>query len=209
MYTDDDLRYGRIRREDIDAAEAAEAAEAAKAAEPHHESDAAAGAEPAGAAGPLPATRKGHKGFIKGRSGNPNGRPRGARNKRTLLSDVLREGEADAMARVCIDRAMEGDGQALRLCMDRLQPKGRGMTVTLDLPEIDGTQDAALAHGRVLDAVAAGEITPDEGEAVMRLIGRTEAAVTRATIADILAPLTPPPSPEEETPLAASEGDEL
>ena len=37
--------------------------------------------------------------FKKGESGNPAGRRRGSRNRKTLIAELLLEGEADALAR--------------------------------------------------------------------------------------------------------------
>jgi Family of unknown function (DUF5681) len=39
------------------------------------------------------------KPFQKGQSGNPSGRPKGARNKATLAMEILLEGEADRLTR--------------------------------------------------------------------------------------------------------------
>jgi hypothetical protein len=62
------------------------------------------------------------RGFPAGVSGNPAGRPKGSRNKTTLAIEALLEGEAEALTRKAIERALEGDMAALRLCMDRLAP---------------------------------------------------------------------------------------
>ena len=47
--------------------------------------------------------------FQKGQSGNPAGRPRGSRNKTTVLMQNLLEGEAEAIARKAIEMAKDGD----------------------------------------------------------------------------------------------------
>ena len=60
--------------------------------------------------------------FRKGQSGNPSGRPRGARNKTTRAVEALLDGEAEALTRKAIERALEGDTTALCLCLDRLLP---------------------------------------------------------------------------------------
>jgi len=44
--------------------------------------------------------------FKPGRSGNPNGRPAGSRNKATLAIESLLEGEAEALARKVVELAI-------------------------------------------------------------------------------------------------------
>ena len=60
-----------------------------------------------------------------GESGNPAGRPKGARNKTTLALEKMLDGEAEAITRKVIERAKEGDMVAIRLCLDRLLPMRR------------------------------------------------------------------------------------
>jgi len=61
--------------------------------------------------------------FKKGRpSPNPNGRPPGARNRTTLAAEALLDGEAEALTRKAIERALDGDPTALRICIDRILP---------------------------------------------------------------------------------------
>ena len=71
--------------------------------------------------------------FAPGQSGNPAGKPKGARNKTTLAIEALLEGEADALTRKAIEMAKDGDGPALRMCLDRLAPPRKDSPVCFDL----------------------------------------------------------------------------
>ena len=52
--------------------------------------------------------------FQKGRSGNPAGKPKGARHRATLAAEALLDGEAEALTRKAVELALAGDGIALR-----------------------------------------------------------------------------------------------
>ena len=47
-----------------------------------------------------------------------SGRPKGARNKKTHAIERLLEGQAEALTQKAVSKALEGDGLALRLCME-------------------------------------------------------------------------------------------
>ena len=98
------------------------------------------------------------------------GRTPGSRNKTTLAVEALLEGEHEALTRAAIDRALEGDSAALRLCLDRIAPARKDSPVTFDLPAVASAEDAVSASAALLSAVAAGEVTPDEAGRVMALL---------------------------------------
>ena len=95
-------------------------------------------------------------------SGN-SGRPKGARNKKTLAIKSLLEGQAEALTQTAIFKALEGDGLALRLCMERIAPAPRDKSVSFPLPEMNDAMDASKAATSVLAAVSEGELNPIEG----------------------------------------------
>ncbi len=101
--------------------------------------------------------------------GNP-GKPKGARHKATQAALALLEGEADALSRKAVDLALEGDTTALRLCLERIAPPRKDAPVAFDVPSMHCAEDAARAASKVLENVAAGELTPIEGAHVMSLI---------------------------------------
>jgi len=108
--------------------------------------------------------------FKPGQSGNPNGRPKGARNATTIAIEELLDGEAEALTRKAIELAKAGDMQALRLCMDRLAPPRKDRHIMFELPAITTVADSVQASSALLIAVANGEITPSEAVEVGRLI---------------------------------------
>ena len=88
--------------------------------------------------------------FEPGVSGNPNGRPRGSRNKTTLALESLLDGQATALTQKAIDLALAGDMAALRLCLDRILPPRKDRPVTFTLPPISSARDAAQTVSAVL-----------------------------------------------------------
>lgn len=108
--------------------------------------------------------------FQPGQSGNPSGRPAGSRNKATIACEELLEGEAEALTRKCIEKAKEGDMQALRLCMDRICPPRKDSPVAFEVPPMKDAGDAVEVMGAVFTALANGEITPNEAQAVAGVV---------------------------------------
>jgi hypothetical protein len=108
--------------------------------------------------------------FAPGQSGNPAGRPKGARNKASLAIEALLEGEAEALSRKAVELALSGDTVALRLCLDRIAPPRKDRHVTFDLPAIDSASNGVHASSAVLAAVANGELTPSEASEIVRVI---------------------------------------
>ena len=108
--------------------------------------------------------------------GNP-GRPKGARHKSTLAIEALLEGEAEAIGRVCIEKAKAGDPVALRLAMERIAPLRRGRPVSFALPPVASSADVMTAIDSVLHATAAGELTPDEAATISTVLETKRRAI--------------------------------
>src|SRR5215475_13760668 len=108
--------------------------------------------------------------FKPDQSGNPNGRPAGSRNRATLAIEAMLEGESEALTRKAIELAKAGDMQALRLCMDRLVPPRKDSPVAFALPEVKTANDAVFAMGALVNAVAAGHLTPTEAAELTRMV---------------------------------------
>jgi hypothetical protein len=104
--------------------------------------------------------------FQKGQSGNPRGRVEGSRNRATLLLDQLADAEAEAIQRQVIDAAKAGDLKAAELILARIWPPRRGRPVRLDLPAVRTAAEVSDGMASVVDAMAAGEVTPEEAVTV-------------------------------------------
>lgn len=117
--------------------------------------------------------------FKRGQSGNPSGRKAGSRNNVTLAMEALLEGEAEALTRTAIDKALSGDMMALRICFDRLYPPQKGRSIQIDLPPIKQANDVVQGYEAVLNAVSEGSITPDEASTIANVLeGKRKAIET-------------------------------
>ncbi len=120
----------------------------------------------------LPKRRRVARGrpFARGELGNPDGRPAGARNRKTLAAAILLDGEAEALTRKAVELALAGDPTAMRLCLERILPPCRERAVRFALPPIESAADIAPAMKAVTAALADSVITPGEAEAVARIV---------------------------------------
>jgi hypothetical protein len=108
--------------------------------------------------------------FIKGRSGNPAGRPVGARHKATVAAEALLDGEAEKLTRKAIEAGLNGDTTALRLCLERILPPRRDRPVNFDMPKLKTASDAVEAMSALTAAVAAGGLSPAEATELAKLV---------------------------------------
>src|SRR5438874_705749 len=108
--------------------------------------------------------------FQKGCSGNPQGRPLGARNAATVIAEQLLDGEGEAITRKVIELAKQGDLTALRLCLERIVPPRRERPVNFTLPTMNSADGATKAMAAITTAVADGDLTPSEAAELSRVI---------------------------------------
>jgi hypothetical protein len=110
------------------------------------------------------------KPFKPGQSGNPAGKPPGAKNRATVLAQALFDGEAETLTRKIIELAKAGDMQALRVCIDRLCPPLKAQTapVQIDIPATDSI--GGIAKG-FIRAAADGRLAPDVAAQLVSAVG--------------------------------------
>ncbi len=118
--------------------------------------------------------------FRAGKSGNPRGRPLGARDRATVAAQALLDGEAESLTRKVIELALGGDLVALRLCLERLVPSRREHPIFVELPSLQTPADGAAAMAALTESVSTGWITPGEANAVAALI-QTHVKLIEAT----------------------------
>jgi len=102
--------------------------------------------------------------FQPGQSGNPAGRARGSRNKRTVIVEKLWDDNA-------------GDPAALRACLDRVAP--RRQPLDFDLPQLVTLADAPVAINAIAQGFAHGELDLEQAAALLRIVREFPLAVER------------------------------
>jgi hypothetical protein len=114
--------------------------------------------------------------FEPGHPGGP-GRAAGSRNRATLALDAIGDEAAKEILEKLAESAKGGDTRSAEIILSRVWPARKSRTVALQLPTIKTATDVAAALGAVADAVAAGEITPDEGAAVAAVLETKRRAI--------------------------------
>ena len=100
--------------------------------------------------------------FRPGQSGNPGGRPKGARNKITVAIEALIDAASTDIATKAIELAKAGDATMIRALLDRAAPPRRDRHIPFELPPMERAADAVKAAAAIAQAVADGELTPSE-----------------------------------------------
>lgn len=109
--------------------------------------------------------------FKKGESGNPQGRPVGSRNKTTMASLALIEDEGEKLTRKAVELALDGDLQALRLCMERLAPPTKERPLeAFTLPQLTDQQSVLEALEIIASKLSEGELLPTEATSICKVL---------------------------------------
>lgn len=120
--------------------------------------------------------------FKPGQSGNPNGRPKGGTDRRNNIRDLLKP-HAEELIELAVNMAKMGDMAALKICLDRVVAPIREDHIFVTVPKIAGPDDCIVAQAAVLNAVAAGEMLPSEGQALSGLIDAQRRAYETSALA--------------------------
>jgi hypothetical protein len=97
------------------------------------------------------------------------GRPPGSCNKKTIFQEAL-EKDGEEIIQKIKERALKADPMAMRLCMERLVPLAKEPNARFRLPAVETAANLTEAISAVTEAVAEGELSPQEGESVARIV---------------------------------------
>ncbi len=127
--------------------------------------------------------------FEPGQSGNPAGRPKGARHAALLALDAIGVEAGKDIMQAVVKAAKEGDMRAADILLRRLWPERKGRPVTLDLPAMQSAADLPAVLGTVAQAVASGDLTPEEGQALAAVVEAQRRAIETADLEQRVAAL--------------------
>ena len=98
------------------------------------------------------------------------GKTKGARHKATMAVEELLDGQVKQLTQKAVEAALGGDMTAMRLCLERICPPRKDQPVLIDLPEMTTSKGASRVMAGILEAVADGDITPDEARGVSSIV---------------------------------------
>ena len=94
-----------------------------------------------------------------------------------MVLDQIADDAGKAILEKMVEAAIGGDMRAAELVLQRIWPARKSRPIALALPAIQSASDVVAAVGAVADAVGAGEITPDEGQAVASILEAKRKAI--------------------------------
>jgi hypothetical protein len=120
--------------------------------------------------------------FKPGTSGNPKGKPKGAKHKALIALDQIGADAAREVLQSTIAAAKRGNSRAAEILLARLWPARKSRPVVLDLPAVTSASGITEALAAVVQAMGAGEIAPDEAQAVAAVIEGQRRAIETVEI---------------------------
>lgn len=110
--------------------------------------------------------------FVKGQpSPNPQGRPKGTKNEKCQLRNMLKPHATDLLNKA-VEMALRGNEAALRICIDHLLPKLRPTSEPAEL-KINLSGTPVQQTQTILTAITKGEISLDDGSQLIQSVAAT------------------------------------
>ncbi len=98
------------------------------------------------------------------------GRPKGARNRKHRALEHAARSHALPLLEKVITAAENGDMMAAKIVFDRIWPKPRTAPMTCELPKTETPADVRAAMLEVIQQVSRGEITAEDGAALVSMM---------------------------------------
>lgn len=121
--------------------------------------------------------------FQKGQSGNPKGRPRGSRNKNTVLLESILSESGECLVNKLTDMALAGNTACLKMALSRLYPAPSVPKIRLDdMPELNGLDDIPDYLKALFGKLNSGAIDVMQFDAMTRSLHRLTDSLERVDI---------------------------
>ena len=105
----------------------------------------------------------------KGQSGNPAGRPKGIPNPQARLRSMI---DVTALIARLAESAAKGNTRAAELLLDRALPPLRSVAEPVALPGVAEAPNLTARADRIVELVAAGQISADIGTSLLSALGQ-------------------------------------
>jgi hypothetical protein len=116
----------------------------------------------------------------KGESGNPKGRPRGSRNRSTIVLEQMLEGTREQLLQKATELALDGSIPLLKTFLKQM-PIRREAPIRIPVRRIRTIEDADAALADLHAAIAEGQITAAEADLGLRLIEAQMKVITETS----------------------------
>lgn len=117
-----------------------------------------------------------------GESGNPAGKPKGAKDRRTAWRTALAD-ELPGIMRKLVEAARAGDVSAASLILSRVAPPLRQQREPVELPALAKAHTVGDQARAVLAAVADGRLSPDVAAELLGAVASAAAAIETSELA--------------------------
>ena len=109
------------------------------------------------------------------------GKPPGARHRASILAERIFADNIKSICEVVTREAKAGANWACKLVVERILPPAKDRPTPFPLSAINSPADLPPFATRLLEAVAAGELTPAEGDALLGMVDKLRAALNQPT----------------------------
>jgi hypothetical protein len=108
--------------------------------------------------------------FKPGESGNPQGKPKGAKSKYTLMREALAD-DLPQLLEATKAAALSGDMTAMRLLLERTLPPHKASSAPVSLPELEQANTLTDYARAILSATSRAELPPDTAAQLLGALG--------------------------------------